>query len=248
MLAAGHDGMNGHDSTGHQPTRMNKCFIITMLVCCHTSLMAARPFVTDDARLTNEEQCQLESWTRQYRSSSEYWLMPACNLHGNFEISLGTGLAYNNPDKRSQDYIVQGKTLFRKLSTDDWGWGLAFGHVMHPAINLGPNLLGNTYAYIPVSRSFRQDAIIVHMNMGWLRDKATRDNKLTWGMGSEFRLSKRVTGIAEAFGDNSAPAYFQAGFRYAIQPDLFQVDLTFGQQHRGNADNRWISVGLRYTP
>lgn len=163
---------------------MKNGLIILLFVYCHTPLMAARPFVTDDARLTNEGQCQLESWTRQYRGSSEYWLIPACNLHGNLEISLGTGLAYNNLDKRSQDYIVQGKTLFRKLSTDDWGWGLALGHVMHPAVNLGPNLLGNTYGYIPVSRSFKQDAIIIHMNMGWLRDIATRDNKLTWGMGS----------------------------------------------------------------
>ncbi len=227
---------------------MKKWLLSTLLMVCQGSTMAARPFVTDDARLTNEGQCQLESWTRQYRKSSEFWLLPACNLHGNFEISLGTGLAYDTSNTQSQDYILQGKTLLRKLSTDDWGWGLAFGHVMHPAINPGPNLLGNTYVYVPVSRSFMQDGLIVHMNVGWLKDKATRDSRITWGLGSEFRLSKRLTGIAEAFGDQSAPAYYQTGFRYAIQPDLFQVDLTFGQQGHGSSDNRWISIGLRYTP
>lgn len=230
------------------PAAMKKYLIIAILAGGHTVLMAARPFVTDDARLTNEGQCQLETWSRQYRNSSEFWLLPACNLTGNFEISLGTGLAHDTPNGKSQDYIVQGKTLFRKLKTDDWGWGLALGHVMHPAINPGPNLLGNTYSYIPVSRSFMQDTLIVHMNMGWLKDKATGDNKLTWGLGSELSLSKRVLGIAEAFGDQRSAPYYQTGFRYAVQPDLFQLDLTFGQQRHGGANNRWISFGLRYTP
>lgn len=227
---------------------MQKWPITALLVCCHTSLMAARPFVTDDARLTNEGQCQLESWTRKYKTGTEFWLLPACNLRGNFEVSLGTGMAQNTANGKSQDYILQAKTLFRKLSTDDWGWGLAVGHVMHPAIHPGPNLLGNTYGYIPMSRSFMQDFMIVHMNLGWLKDKATGDHKRTWGIGTELRLSTRLTGIAESFGDQSAPPYFQTGFRYAVRPDLFQVDLTVGQQRHGAADNRWISVGLRYTP
>jgi hypothetical protein len=210
--------------------------------------MAARPFVTDDARLTNEGQCQLESWSRRYRHSTELWLIPACNLGGNFEISLGTGAVQTQPNVRSEDYVIQAKTLVRKLSTDDWGWGLALGHVAHPSIHPGPNLLGNTYAYIPLSRSFRQDAVIVHMNLGWLRDKVSRDDKLTWGVGSELKLTPRLTGILEAFGDQRTKPYVQIGLRYAVRPDLLQLDLTFGQQRHGPADARWVSFGLRYTP
>jgi hypothetical protein len=222
-------------------------FLLTLL-CLHDLLMAARPFVTDDARLTNAGQCQLESWSRKYRSSTEYWALPACNPFGNFEVSLGTGVAYDAQGVRSQDYIIQGKTLVRKLSTDDWGWGVAFGRVMHPAVHPGPNLLGNTYAYIPVSRSWKQDDIIVHVNVGWLKDKASRENKMTWGLGSEFKLTPQLTGIAEAFGDRTAPPYAQAGFRYAIRPDLFQIDMTWGRQQHDTGDNRWLSFGIRYTP
>ena len=226
-----------------------KCgWLCLLLLGFHDSTMAARPFVTDDARLTNAGQCQLESWSRRYRDSKEFWALPACNPDGNFEVSLGTGVAYDIQGVRSQDYIIQGKTLVRQLNTDDWGWGLAAGHVMHPAINPGPNLMGNTYAYIPLSRSFQQDDIIVHANVGWLRDKATGNHKRTWGLGGELKLSSRLLGIAEAFGDHTAPPYMQAGFRFAIRPDLFQVDMTVGRQQHNNGDSRWVSFGLRYTP
>lgn len=232
----------------HQLKGMKKCLAFALLLAGQDHSLAARPFVTDDARLTNAGQCQLESWSRRYRDSTELWLMPACNLTGNFEISLGTGAVHTDPNIRSQDYVIQAKTLVRPLGTDEWGWGLALGHVMHPSIHPGPNLMGNTYAYVPVSKSFRQDAVIVHMNLGWLRDKASRDDKLTWGLGTELQLSPRWTGIWEAFGDHRSKPYVQTGLRYALQPNLLQLDLTFGQQHQGPADARWVSFGLRYTP
>ena len=98
------------------------------------------------------------------------------------------------------------------------------------------------------SRSFKQDDIILHLNVGWLKDEATGDHKSTWGLGSELKLSSRLLGIVEAFGDNAASPYVQTGFRYAIRPDLFQVDMTVGKQQHGNSDSRWVSFGIRYTP
>jgi hypothetical protein len=227
---------------------VKKIRLFVLLFGIHDASMAARPFVTDDARLTNEGQCQLESWTRRYNNSTESWALPACNPYGNFEVSLGTGVAQDVQGVRTQDYILQGKSLMRKLSTNDWGWGVAVGHIQHPAVNPGPNLLGNTYAYIPISRSFKQDDIIVHINVGLLKDKATGNNKTTWGVGSELKLGPRLLGIAEAFGDNTSSPYFQTGFRYAVRPDLFQVDMTVGKQQHGNGDSRWLSLGIRYTP
>ncbi len=227
---------------------MKRFGVVLLMLTGHEFSLAARPFVTDDARLTNEGQCQLESWSRRYRNSSESWALPACNPFGNFEVSLGTGVAHDAEGVRTQDYIIQGKTLMRKLSTNDWGWGIAVGHVMHPAVNPGPNLLGNTYAYIPISRSFQQDAVIMHVNVGLLKDKATGNHKTTWGVGSELKLGSRLLGIAEAFGDSSASPYVQTGFRYSIRPDLFQVDMTVGRQQHSTSDSRWVSFGIRYTP
>lgn len=213
-----------------------------------SSASAARPFVTDDARLTTAGSCQLESWTRLYRDSQEFWALPACNPGGNFEVTAGGGRARNDGEAATSDYVFQGKTLFRPLSTNDWGWGLAVGKVMHPGVNPGPNLLGNTYFYLPVSFSFNDDKLIVHTNLGMLHDKASDRNSGTWGIGGEFQLTPRLLGIAESFGDSRHNPYWQVGARYAIVPDRVQIDATVGQQFNGPTASRWISFGLRLTP
>ena len=49
---------------------------------------AARPFVTDDARIVDH--CQVETFYKEQRnySGSEFWFLPACNPFG-FEITIG---------------------------------------------------------------------------------------------------------------------------------------------------------------
>jgi hypothetical protein len=209
---------------------------------------AARPFVTDDARLTTAGSCQLESWTRVYRDSKEFWALPACNPGGQFELTAGGGRARVEGEASTSDYIVQGKTLFRPLTSNGWGWGLAAGKVVHPGVNPGPNLLGNSYVYLPASFSFNDDRLVVHANLGMLRDRATHRNSMTWGLGGEFQLSPRLLGIAETFGDSRHNPYWQIGARYSIVPDRVQIDATLGQQVGGPIASRWISFGLRLTP
>lgn len=212
------------------------------------SAWAARPFVTDDARLTTAGSCQLESWTRAYPRSREFWALPACNPGGNLEITLGGGRARSEGEGATTDQVLQLKTLVRPLDTNGWGWGLAAGVVRHPEIAPGPNLLGNHYVYAPVSVSFLDDRIVAHGNLGLLRDKATARNNLTWGLGGEFQLGPRWTGIAEIFGDHRSKPYGQTGLRVNVIPGLLQLDATVGQQFGGPREGRWLSFGLRLTP
>lgn len=142
---------------------------ISLALLISTSSFAARPFMTDDARLTTAESCQLESWTRIYKNSTENWTLPACNPTGNFEITAGGGHTKNAGEPATNDYALQGKTLFRDLTKNSYGWGLAVGRVNHPSSIPGPNSMGNTYAYIPVSISTMDDKVIYHTNVGWLR-------------------------------------------------------------------------------
>jgi hypothetical protein len=219
-----------------------------MLGVCTPNAFAARPFVTDDARLTTAGSCQLESWVRVYRDSREIWALPACNPFGNFEITAGGGYARSDGSQGTDDYVLQAKTLFRPLETNGWGFGLGVGTVRHPKISPGPNLLGNTYAYLPVSFSFDDDRLIVHTNVGWLRDRASNNNNMTWGIGGEFQASPRFLLIAETFGDHRNQPYWQIGGRYSIVPNRVQVDTTVGQQLTGPVSSRWLSFGLRLTP
>ena len=213
-----------------------------------TFVFAARPFVTDDARLTTGGSCQLESWMRIYPDSKELWALPACNPTGNLEFTFGGGGAKQVGEEATDDYVFQAKTLFRALEPNGWGWGLAAGTVRHPKIRPGPNMLGNTYAYIPLSASLREDKVIVHANLGWLRDKASGLDSLTWGIGGEFKLHPKLLGIAETYGDNRGMSYGQVGVRYSVRPDVFQMDATIGQQLSGKGNGHWVSFGIRYTP
>lgn len=220
------------------------------LMACWLPLeaMSARPFVTDDARLTTAESCQLETWVRTYKDSHEAWALPACNPTGNLEFTMGGGRAWNDGQRATSDFVFQLKTLFRPLSTNGWGWGLGVGTVRHPEISPGPNLLGNTYAYLPASFSFQDDRVVVHANIGWLKEHTTDRNNATWGLGAEFQATQRVMLIAETFGDHRHNPYWQTGGRLAIVPNRVQVDLTVGQQVDKPSSSRWISLGLRFTP
>lgn len=227
---------------------MKKILLLSLVLSAASAAFAARPFVTDDARLTNAGSCQLEAWARFYEHSRELWALPACNPTGNLEFTVGGGVATSDARRTTEDYVLQLKTLFRPLEINGWGWGLGIGTVRHPKINPGPNLLGNTYAYVPVSFSFNDDKLVVHTNVGLLRDRASGENNMTWGIGGEFQASPRLLLIAETFGDHRNQPYLQIGGRYAIRPNLVQVDTTIGQQLSGPASSRWISLGLRLTP
>jgi hypothetical protein len=209
---------------------------------------AARPFVTDDARLTTAGSCQVESWTRLYQQSHEIWALPACNPWGNFELTFGGSLAKVDGQSATLDSALQAKTLFRALKTNDWGIGIALGKISHDDIRPGPNQYGNSYGYVPVSWSLWDDDVILHANIGLLHDKKTKQNNMTWGLGSEIKVKPDLLAIAEVYGDNRSNPYLQVGFRYSVIPNLFQIDSTYGQQINGDSELKWISFGLRFTP
>ena len=227
---------------------MMRLAFLTALLSVSVSAFAARPFMTDDARLTTSGSCQLESWTRIYKDSTQKWALPACNPTGNFEVTLGGGHTKDKGEVSTNDYVLQGKSLFRELNTNDYGWGLAVGTVNHPSKVQGPNALGNTYAYVPLSISTLDDKVIYHTNLGWLRDKETRENQMTFGFGAEIQARDRVLAIAEVFGNNKERPYWQTGARYSVIPNLLQVDMTVGEKFNGLSSTRWISFGLRYIP
>lgn len=209
---------------------------------------AARPFITDDARLAEPGHCQLETWTRRDDHAHESWGLLGCNPWGGLELTAGAGYAKPDGAGGTQDHVLQAKTLLRPLTTNDWGWGVAIGAVRHVAVDPGPNLWGTTYVNLPASWSLRDDRIVLHANLGWLRQRRTDQHNLTWGLGGEFELLPRLAAIAEAFGDHRHQPYVQTGLRWSVLPGLLQLDGTVGGQGPGVPFGRWWSIGLRFTP
>ncbi len=58
--------------------------LIARIVAAAPAAHAARPFVTDDARIVDKGGCQVETFLkRQSRyDESEFWFLPACNPWG----------------------------------------------------------------------------------------------------------------------------------------------------------------------
>lgn len=184
---------------------------------------------------------------RSYNSRREAWALPACNPTGNFEITAGVGQVVGGEMQASTDLMVQAKTLFRPLQTNSWGIGLAAGLMHHADVSAGPNGFGNLYAYIPVSASFYDDKFTVHANVGWIKSRGD-NHAISWGVGTETRISQRLILVAETYGDPRYAPYAQMGMRYFIVPDRVQVDATVGQQINQGGSGRWFSLGLRLTP
>jgi hypothetical protein len=238
--------------------------VLAMLACAAVPgpARAARPMITDDARIIDPGSCQVETWFRFNRDSNEYWALPGCNPTGNLEITVGG--AYLPADEpytgRSTTLQIQGKTLFRTMETNGWGTGLAVGTVFRPddvALQVP-----RYYAYVPTSFSFLDDRVVIHTNVGAARISRASDLPLaenvagelvranpgwsfTWGVGGEFAITSRAYLIAETFGDNHQKPYFQGGVRFWIVPNHVQIDATIGSQAGDWSGARWISVGLR---
>lgn len=228
---------------------MKKITLVALLfILTSKNAIAARPMVTDDARLTKGGSCQLESWVRVNPNSTELWALPACNPSGNFEMTLGGAFSKVDNQKSTTDIIVQAKTLFRELKTNDWGIGFAIGTANHQNSEYpGPNGLGSTYAYIPISISSFDDKLITHINLGYIHNRKSSLDSASWGIGAEVKVIPNLLYILETYGDHRSSPFIQTGLRYSVIPDIFQIDATIGKQLSVD-EVHWLSFGIRFTP
>ena len=210
-------------------------------------VMAARPFVVDDARIVDRGGCQVESWVKRNPGSHELWALPACNPFG-AEITAGVGAldhdATGSTDERDQQLQVKG--LFRELRRNDFGWGLAAGMVRRADINTNQNLLASTYFYLPLSVSFHEDRFVLLTNVGGVDNRDRGRRGLSWGVGGEYYASDRIVLLVEAYGATGMDRYAQAALRYWVLSNRLQLDGSYGFQPNGGNRAEWFTLGFRW--
>jgi hypothetical protein len=214
---------------------------LALLAVLAPAAHAARPMITDDARITDPQACQLETWVQVRKNAHDFWALPACNPGGNFELTMGGALAHADGSAQSGAVQIQGKTLFKNVETNSWGLGIAGGYATQP----GKGQSGSPYFYLPGSLSLADDRVVLHANLGAIRLHEIQETRMTWGLGSETASTERLYVIAEAFGLNVGRPSIQAGLRYWIVPGHVQVDTTVGSNLDDFQGNRWLSIGLR---
>ena len=219
-------------------------------------LRAARPYFTDDARITPGGGCQVESWVQHHRPAgggTELWALPACNPGGNLEITAGVNrLPSEGGEPWTGNALVQAKTLLRSLDTGI-GTGFAVGataRMRGPSDASSPSSMTSAYAYNVTSISFADEAFVLLTLAGIKRDRETQRTIALWGVGSETRLFRRgdqeLLLAAEVYGSDRGSPSWQGGFRFWVVKEKIQVDAVRGRQIGSQAlDRSWWSIGVR---
>lgn len=226
-------------------TRSIVFFLLLVGIC--PAAKAARPFVTDDARIVDPGGCQIESFVKRQKNfrEDEFWFLPACTPGERVELTLG-GFNLNNAATGSADtWIAQAKTLLRPLATNDFGVALTFGTSrLYPPAGASP-AGWSSYFNLISSVSLRDDGVVIHGNAGAVRDRQAMATRATWGLGAEIAWSARLIGIVEGYGVESERPSRQLGLRFWAIPNRLQFDTTLGAQNAAPQNRRWVSIGVR---
>lgn len=206
--------------------------VAVLLASAVPTALAARPFITDDARVVEEGHCQLESFAKRQSAyaGSELWFLPACSpsfLPPGAEVTLG-----RNRIEGEHNTIVQAKFLLKELKPNHAGYAASAG-----------SFGGDPYFNAIASRSLLDDRVVVHANLGAIRNSDA--DRGTWGVGLEALLAApRWYGILESFGQRGDKPTAHVGLRFWVIPNRFQIDATYG--HRSaDPEKRFTSVGIR---
>jgi hypothetical protein len=207
---------------------------------------AARPFVTDDARIVDPQGYQIESYYKHQREfhENEFWFLPAFNPWGRVELTLGGNWIDSTQPGDSRSLILQAKTLLVPLQTNGAGFALTLG-----VAQVTPDQsarVTNPYVNTIGSFSFLDDRVVLHANLGAVHDNQIHLTRGTWGVGAEVLiLAPRLYGILETYGQRLEKPTVHGGLRIWIVPNRVQVDSTIGSQHATPFDRRFGTIGLR---
>jgi hypothetical protein len=228
---------------------------------------AARPLVTDDDRVVDPDDYQVEAYVKAQRGvkATEYWLLPAANFGGALarsEFSLGGNLIRSDDEGNSNLVFLQTKTLLKPLEANGIGFAVTVGvarlkpgtpqevvetpfGIVTVAGDSSTSTHYDPYVNGIASVSVLDDAVVLHFNAGATRDTSNNQTIGSWGVGTEIALGGPVQVIAETYGVTDEKPAYQVGLRYWLIPGRLQIDGAYGWQHASPANLNWISVGVR---
>lgn len=238
--------------------RLASCILVFLIFLTSTAY-AVRPFVTDDARIADYGQLEMESWMEITHAEGGFGDAPGFNsMFGVtpldwLEIIAGTGFSRASDDKWAlANPVLQTKVLFTRAEANgDPGYAfasgatfdigqttLAAGGTVDESSNPKYKLGDNYYAIGLMTHRLFNDSVQLHTNFG-LRAEHQSGIGLRlrpyWGLGFDAAIiGDDIHAIAEAYAGDplayNAPLYAgQFGARW-IYSDYVNIDLTFGAQ------------------
>ena len=223
---------------------MNKrALFIFFVLLKATPSFAARPMMTDDARIVESKACQLETWYKDTKQAKEFWAYPACNIGTNAEVTIGGSYERVNGDTYFANETYQIKSLIRTLEESPLAFGVTLGNGRDPK-RINKKIVQDWYLNVPISYQY-SDLLVLHTNIGVTQLTDEQRQQMNWGFSTEYKYSNKVELITELFNQSSKYAYFQFGLRYWVEKDRVQIDTTYGNRFNHLGEDQNISIGLR---
>lgn len=219
-----------------------RCGLVALAAVLAGPAFAGRPLTTEDASVLDDKRCQVEAWVDRSREASQAWLVPACNFGAGIEWQAGAARERESGASRLSETYAQAKFLLRPLEGDAaWGAGVVAGVVRRP---VNERFRGWDHPYVTLPLSIAIGDARVHVNAGWARDREAGRHLATWGLAAEAPLLPQITGVAEAFGQNSERPFLRAGARMTLVKDSLDLDLTLVTRPGGTRAERFVSLGV----
>lgn len=220
--------------------------LFMVIVALALPAQAGRPLATDDASVLEAKHCQLESWVDRSRVATDFWNAPACNFGANIEWQIGGVRTHESGTSALTQVYAQAKTVLRSVADHPWGAGLVVGALRHPQRE-SEKSWGDPYVLVPVSFQLGEPDRLLHLNVGWLRDRADRRNLTLWGVAVESKIAGTpFTVLGETYGENASNPFFRIGGRMVAIEDRLDFDLTIVTRSGGTRAERFVSLGLYY--
>jgi len=204
---------------------------------------AARPMLTDDARIVDAKSCQLESWIRDSRHITEYWALPACNVSENLEVTIGGSLEGESGHSSFANELYQMKSIIQPIAINQTGYSIVLGNGRDPKRTMN-KVIQDWYLNVPISYPYN-DRLVIHTNLGVTHLTDEKTEKMNWGLSSEYNYNEHIDLISEIFNQSSNSTYFQFGLRYWLIKNRAQIDTTYMNSFNHIGEDQSFSIGLR---
>jgi hypothetical protein len=216
-----------------------KNFFFIIIIFYQTQFLPQQ-YLTDDAAIVGYNSLQLESWY----GINESWILPSIQLVSPFEITIGPGFIRSD-DKVSRTFLqVQAKALYKEVSTNSFGIGIASG----ANISLSEKNTSNIFVYIPFSISFLNDLLLVHQNIGWAANTVPLTHNFTSGTRIDVTPINRITFYGELASTNFATPEFQLALRFEVLQDNLAVTISYYDKLKKEFDDKGVIAGFQWTP
>jgi hypothetical protein len=217
--------------------------MLALLLAAYANVaVAGAPLVTDDASVVTPGTCQLEVWTTAAHDAHGPTAQPACNLLADTELAVGASRTWTDDSGTSSSLVIQLKHVFVADPDGAWAFGAEAGAERDTAAPAGRSAFATGYARA-LATCNPSDSLELDFNAGAASTRGSGSYALA-GMAVQYALTPAMKLLGEVYRDEPGTGKVQAGVRFVVVPDRFEVYGSYGERFANRGD-WWASVGVR---